>query len=673
MREEEKKTRHIFGLDFGTSNTHMSISTAAEAFPIVDDVKLESNASVPSVILYDERTFEVLGFGQPALEEWYSMSSSQRKKYTLGTGFKQRLAFNKRAETETELFMEALFSNLEKQKIFEVKNFMNNTEMACGVPSKTIESHTQKISTILSKLIGRTPVLIEEPLGALFYHLLRKDITKEDGRGGVLVIDFGGGTLDLAYIKNFKIQKVWGSPLIGGILFDDLFYNLFLEQNPKVKSTIEKEGLSGYLRTVLFKNLKEKYSVLNATSGNPQFSENIVFGSSLYGTLKIPNLEYLLEKMRHYQMSKELKHDLMGSNYLDRISVDEKIDLPKIITQEVLRGKREYEIRTDTVSLVILTGGSSRWQFFIDIIEKEFPYTRILASSDPEATISRGLGLCYSAKLYEKKVRSQLSTTKGELIKRLEDSYKKSFKASLEQYTHTVYSIYSHVIQTVVSRFIEKGGSIAELEGHLREAFSERQFELERLNEGFLQKINYEIDEKTKEELSRWFNRSLINYEFLDKTSVGSEKLINANRDLSILNDVVYSRITVISSVIVGIFSGTLLGGGGIALITAGPLGWLGGFIAGVLFAIASAMGLKKTTTDAMKKIKIPKWVMKTLFISKNRVIKNAKKKLEKDLTHSQKKIYETFLKLLRESDEKLELLIEEQIQEISYSNILDF
>src|SRR6056297_2018339 len=253
MRKIEKESiRHIFGLDFGTSNTHMSISTAAEAVPIVDDVKLASNASVPSVILYDERSFEVLGFGQPALEEWYSMSSSQRKKYTLGTGFKQRLAFNKRAETETELFMEALFSNLEKQKIFEVKNFMNNTEMACGVPSKTIESHTQKISTILSKLIGRTPVLIEEPLGALFYHLLRKDITKEDGRGGVLVIDFGGGTLDLAYIKNFKIQKVWGSPVIGGVLFDDLFYNMFLEQNPGMKSAVETDGLSGYLRTVEF-------------------------------------------------------------------------------------------------------------------------------------------------------------------------------------------------------------------------------------------------------------------------------------------------------------------------------------------------------------------------------------------------------------------------------------
>src|SRR6056297_1540538 len=458
----EKNTRHIFGLDFGTSNTHMSISTAAEAIPIVDDVKLASNASVPSVILYDERSFEVLGFGQPALEEWYSMSSSQRKKYTLGTGFKQRLAFNKRAETETELFMGALFSNLEKQKIFEVKNFLNNTEMACGVPSKTIESHTQKMSTILSKITGGMPVLIEEPLGALYYHIIRKDITKDDGRGGVLVIDFGGGTLDLAYIKNFKIQKVWGSPIIGGVLFDDLFYNIFLEQNKGVQSVMEKEGISGYLRTVLLKNLKEKYSVLHATSQRAQLKENIVFGKTSYGTLTIPDFNFLYEKMTHYQMSDELKHDLKGSPYLEKLTVDKGIHLPRAITKEVLRGQTEFHVKPDTVSLIILTGGSSRWKFFVDMIEQEFPYTKILASSDPESTISRGLGLCYSAILYEKRVRAELSSNKIELTKRLEESYKIIFKEGLTQYSKAVFSVYSLVVKDVISKFLENGGSIIE-------------------------------------------------------------------------------------------------------------------------------------------------------------------------------------------------------------------
>src|SRR6056297_1521348 len=343
----DQNIRHIFGLDFGTSNTHMSISTAAEAVPIVDDVKIESNASIPSVILYDERNFEVLGFGQPALEEWHSLSRSQRRKYTLGTGFKQRLSFNKRAETETELFLDTLFANLDKQRIFDIKNFINNTEMACGVPSMPHKTHSKKMIAILSKIISSKPVLIEEPLGALYYHMVRKDITKEDGRGGVLVIDFGGGTLDLAYIKNFQIQKVWGSPIIGGVLFDDLFYNLFLHQNDGAKSLIESEGLSGYLRTVEFKALKEKFSILDATSQKSQMNENIVFGQHAYGTLTIPNFDYLYEKMSTYEMSDALKHDLKGSEDSKRLIIDEPIDLPKIITDEILRGQRVFDLKPD--------------------------------------------------------------------------------------------------------------------------------------------------------------------------------------------------------------------------------------------------------------------------------------------------------------------------------------
>ena len=671
-KDLDQNIRHIFGLDFGTSNTHMSISTAAEAIPLVDDVKIESNASVPSVILYDERNFEVLGFGQPALEEWHSMSRSQRRKYTLGTGFKQRLSFNKRAETETDLFLGALFSNLDKQKIFDIKNFVSNTEMVCGVPSKSHETHSEKMIAILSKITGRSPVLIEEPLGALYYHIVRKDITKEDGRGGVLVIDFGGGTLDLAYIKNFKIQKVWGSPVIGGVLFDDLFYNLFLQQNKGVKPLVEREGLSGYLRTVLFKTLKEKYSVLHATSEHTQMQENIVFGQHAYGTLNIPNFSFLYEKMANYKMSDELKHDLKGSDALKSLGIDEQLHLPNIIHSQVLRGQKEFDIKPDTISLIILTGGSSRWKFFVDMIERAFPYTRILASSDPESTISRGLGLSYSAKLYEKRVRSELSANKEELEKKLEESYKKLFQNALNQYTQTVYSIFSSVIEEVIMKFLKEGGTIIELENRMKQAFSDRKPELKSLNDGFLKEINHQIDKVTREELSRWFSRSLISYELLNKNNLSSNQLTETVGDINPLNDMIFNMITAISSLIVGLLSGAVLGGGGIALLASGPLGWLGGFIGGIVIVVASAMGLKKPVEEKLKNLHIPKWVVKILYVSRKRLIHKAKQRLELDLQKSQKKIYANFLTILKENDKKLEKLINEQIQEISYSNIVD-
>eukprot|EP00831_Metopus_contortus_P026829 TRINITY_DN22715_c0_g1_i3.p2 TRINITY_DN22715_c0_g1~~TRINITY_DN22715_c0_g1_i3.p2 ORF type:complete len:131 (-),score=26.32 TRINITY_DN22715_c0_g1_i3:39-431(-) len=92
---------------------------------------------------------------------------------------------------------------------------------------------------------------------------------------------------------------------------------------------------------------------------------------------------------------------MAGLESFTELIKDGKVDLVENLHKELMRGNKEYAIKKDAVSLIILTGGSSRWQFFLDMITEEFPYTRIISSSDPEATISRGLGLCYSARLYD--------------------------------------------------------------------------------------------------------------------------------------------------------------------------------------------------------------------------------------------------------------------------------
>jgi len=239
------KLRHIYGLDFGTSNTHLSISTAGEANPIVEDIKIESNSSIPSAILYDDKNFNCIAFGQSAIEEWHCMNRQERKRHTLGTNFKQRLAFNKRAKAESDMFLSALFNNLKEQKLIRDIPLSDSSILSVGVPSRTISNHSETMIELLKSCTGKVPITIEEPLGALFYHIARKDITKEQAKGGVLVIDFGGGTLDFAYLKNFKIHAVWGSPVVGGNLFDDLFYSIFLEQNNGIEKEIKEPHMDG--------------------------------------------------------------------------------------------------------------------------------------------------------------------------------------------------------------------------------------------------------------------------------------------------------------------------------------------------------------------------------------------------------------------------------------------
>ena len=49
----------------------------------------------------------------------------------------------------------------------------------------------------------------------------------------MIVVDFGGGTLDVAHVdESGFLRKPWGEPALGGRLFDDLFFRWLIDQNP---------------------------------------------------------------------------------------------------------------------------------------------------------------------------------------------------------------------------------------------------------------------------------------------------------------------------------------------------------------------------------------------------------------------------------------------------------
>ena len=671
---QTSRLTHIYGLDFGTSNTHLSVTTAGEIHPLVEDIHIEKTASIPSVVLYDERNFNCIAFGQSALEEWHNMNAKERKGLTLGSNFKQRLAFNKRAKVETELFFSALFESLTRQKLIPDIPLPERAVLTAGVPSKTVETHKRIMNETLENTTGQPPVLIEEPLGALFYHISRKDVTKEEARGGVLVIDFGGGTLDFAYLRDFKVQAVWGSPVIGGALFDDLFYTLFLRQNPGAGKQLEIQNLSGYIRTVHFKELKEKYSRMIANTQKENLVENIAFASTYFGDFKIGSVTELNERMSHYTPSKDYERDMAGIKDFSILFGKAPVNLYQLIEQTLLNGWKANKIKDDSISLVILTGGSSRWRFFVELINEHLPHTRILSSADPESTISRGLGLCYSATLYEQKVRKELRENKSELIERLSGKYKRIIDEGLDDYMERLFSVYRLVVTDEISTFFRNGGTIEELEVTIEQRLLTKQAFLEELNAHFSAYINTQVEEITKKELSKWFLRSRIRFKINNENNiVNAPQPHPLSEDTSGLSDAIHNRIATISSLTVGIISGSLLGGGGIALLATGPVGWVSGFVGGVILSAASLFGLKKSFNAGLKKIKIPGWLLKTMLLNEKMIINKAEKALKKRLEEKERALKQQAETMIKDNKKRIEGLIEEQIAEISYSHFIDF
>jgi len=51
--------------------------------------------------------------------------------------------------------------------------------------------------------------LVDEPKGALLCHLWHKDFSPDDARKGILVVDFGGGTCDFAFLRCLEVCHSW--------------------------------------------------------------------------------------------------------------------------------------------------------------------------------------------------------------------------------------------------------------------------------------------------------------------------------------------------------------------------------------------------------------------------------------------------------------------------------
>jgi len=662
----------IYGLDFGTSNTHLSSCTANDLFPLVDDIKIYKDNSIPSAILYDEKTFTPVTFGKKAIEEWFSMSKSEKRKFRLSTDFKQRMAFNKRSQAEAEMFLSSLFEYLINQKLINSLADSESIKLVTGIPSQTVSDHSEKLSSVLNSCTGIKPVLTEEPLGALFFHIMKKDINKNQARSGVLVIDFGGGTLDFAYLKNFKVHAKWGSPFIGGNLFDDLFYSEFLRQNPNSEKEIKSQGLQGYLRTVVFKELKEKYSFLLSDNKDFNFTEPIFVNTDFLGNFSIPSKELFTDRMCNYTPSSEYTDDMNSVEGFAEIFLNKPTNLVKLIKDCMKDGLEKNNIKSDSVSLIILTGGSSRWSFFMDMVKEIFPFTEIISSSDPESTISRGLGLAYSSSVYEMKVRKELRENKPELLSEFRHIYNSVIDDNISKLSANLYDLYEPLISRNISSFFRTGGKIEDLEKSIKRDSQLLEPQIAVLKNGFIKIIESSMDKAVKKALSKWFNRSGIVFDFTGDTGVDFEKE-NANQEIHTIDSIFYDRITAISSLIIGIIIGNIMGGSGMALLAAGPLGWLAGFIGGLIITIASMLGFKNKLKTNFKSMKIPGFMLKLFLINEGRIIKNSRKNLVKSLEESSEKTKEKLGHSFKDIEKKLNEIIDEQIEEISYSNFVDF
>lgn len=337
----------IIGIDLGTTNSLAVCYRNGRAEIIKNSL---GDNFTPSVVSVDDNG-EVL-VGRIAKERLISHPDKTAAEFKRSMGLRKDLTLGKKSFTPEEL------SSLVLRKIKEdAESYLGEevTEAVISVPAY-FDDNSRTATKLAAKLAGlNAERLVNEPSAAALAYQARHGF--EDGT--YLVVDFGGGTLDVSVVDCFdsviEILAVAGNNHLGGKDFNDAIAQYFCKVNG-----LEMNGLSPDDRAKLYKLAEDcKISL-----------------TQIPAAMMIVNI-----KGNQYSMT-------LDNNKLIEISsaVFEKIAIP------VKKALHDSRLSIDEIDDMILVGGSCKMptvQAFIEKITGKHPCTDI----DPDTAIAEGAGI----------------------------------------------------------------------------------------------------------------------------------------------------------------------------------------------------------------------------------------------------------------------------------------
>jgi len=346
----------VLAIDFGTTNSYFCYCSTDEIRPVGIDISGVGRDGVSTAVLYREDKEPLVG--DIALEEFGEMEPQKRKKSTLKIQFKPDISVSENARQSAQDFLSLILKTCDDNHIPLIPD---HGQVIIGAPSEAKETFHNHLKSIAS-LAGYGDIkIVDEAKGALLYHLSHKDISLVECRSGVLVVDFGGGTCDFSFLHRLDVEHSWGDMNLGGRLFDDLFFQWFIEQNPAAIKNIEKNGDIYYFHSYKCREVKEFFSRTMNRDRNETISKNL----GDYGRIRNMTWNDFCKRAANYKPSKTFLTYLKdaGITNSDLQINKSKIDLLSRFRSVLMKGFKEKSIDITTVNKVILAGGSSQWSF----------------------------------------------------------------------------------------------------------------------------------------------------------------------------------------------------------------------------------------------------------------------------------------------------------------------
>ncbi len=603
----------ILAIDFGTTNTYFSKCPADQISPVGIDFGTGRDG-LPTAILYRGDREPLVG--EPALHEYGEASDGERKDYRLRTQFKPDIVSSEDAARAATDFLRVVVQQAQRQHIALDPG---KHDVIIGVPSEAHGPFRTRVSGIAQEAGYGDVRLVDEPKGALLHHLWHKDFSPEEARRGILVIDFGGGTCDFAFLQSLQVSHSWGDMELGGRLFDDLFFQWLLEQNPGALKAMEKAGDTYYVHSYLCREVKEFFSLTMARDRSEKVNKSV----SRYGSLRGMDWDGFVERAKNYLPSPTfvLQMESMGVRAQRILQRQRPMDLIDWFRATLAHGLTEKAVATDQISRVILAGGSSQWPFVPDVVTETLGIDRshLMRSDRPYAVISQGLASLPALQKNFEQTREKLrrdlprfcQTRVRPLVERVTDNYVAGVASDVTS------ELFDRTIRPIVEEFREKGGSVKTLRESIAAQVKANEGKFQAILEKRMQTLRRGLPGELNELLRTWFESYGL--------SVGEKPIAETQRGMigqglvqpdtpdlynGIMDTVGWFAIALATAV-----GASISGGGGMALVAAGPVGWIAGAIIGAVvafLAVRYGMSKAKELADTWN---APAWIVKNVLL----------------------------------------------------------
>ena len=393
-RPKEAVPHGYLGIDFGTSKSHFAYCNTDGSL-VAEPICLDGNEkSVHTCVLWKEPAREdsdIVTFGTEAVQEWSNRDPEERRNFRFAAGFKPDIVVSERARIDARGFLRKAFLTIRDKGVLRAIGRDAGMPVVVGVPAEIGPEQRRTTAQVAEEAGFGAVTCIEEPLGALAYHLAHNDITAAEARRGVVVVDFGGGTLDVALLDQHGLRDPWGDPTLSGRLFDDLFFQWLLDQNP---GNAIDAGDVMFVWQLTCRELKEDFSRRWARMGpTDDFRKRVAVGDGNW-RFSGASVEEFRRRAANYRPSAVAREYFRAlGNDLSRLGESGPVNLFEWIRRTLAHGDNGQV--PDQFARVLLTGGSSEWPFMKDLAAEVFHVdpNQIVRSASPEMTIGSGLAI----------------------------------------------------------------------------------------------------------------------------------------------------------------------------------------------------------------------------------------------------------------------------------------